>query len=182
MNKHPRYVVLILAGLAVLSMIFGLFACRSTKESQQEKDYKASLAHAKLLEETRALFPCDTSHIVVTKTDTAYVFVSDTTYHNDTAFVTKTKTVTNTVYRTATVVDSAYGKLWQDRYDQSGYLLQNAKDQSDKIAADNTKKDKTIQEQDKTISKQRKRLWIFALCGLGLFLIDVVRLYLKLKP
>lgn len=162
--------------------IFGLFlpmiffgSCRVNKESAQNKMYRESREHAKLLEETRAAFPCDTSNIVITKTDTAYVFLADTTYSHDTAFVTKTKTVVNTVYRTATVVDSAYGKLWQDRYDQAGYLLQNANDRADNIAAKNTVKDLQIE----SLKPWRTRAiltWI--ILGIGIVGLG----YLKLKP
>lgn len=183
MNKNERYgdpaldraAIVFVISIYILFFSLSIYGCKSTKQTQADKDYNASIAHEKLIAETRAKFPCDTSTVIVTKTDTAIIFLSDTSYSHDTTFITKRKVVTNTVYMTATVVDSAYGQLWKDRYDQAGYLLQISREQSDKIAMQNTIKDVQIE----TLKPWRVRAVItWIIMGLA----TVALLYLKFKP
>ncbi len=173
MNKYIRYGLHIMLWIVIISWV--MCGCKSAKESQADKDYVASIAHEKLLEEVRAKYPCDTSTVVITKVDTSIIVRSDTTYSHDTAFITKVNTVSSNVHTTVTVVDSAYGQLWNDRYNQAGYLLQICKEQSDKIATDNTVKDLQIQSL-KPWKLRAVSTWIIISIGMAGFL------YLKLKP
>lgn len=178
-DYHNRPDILMIGfNCAIIAITFLLLLtdCKSPKESQESKNYKASVAHEKLLEEVRAKYPCDTSTVVITKMDTTYLDNTEYTVYTDTGKVVyKNRIITNTITKQITVVDSAYGAMWQDRYNQAGYLLQVSKEQSDKIAAENTKKD----EQIRSLKPWKARAvftWVMAVISMAGFL------YLKFKP
>ena len=169
-----------------LFIMFFLLCCSTTKKTPEQKAYEANQKYISLLRDTRAAFPCDTSTVYITKTDTAYVALEpDTTIKGGVKYITKDRIITNTVIKQVTVIDSA--ALQQERLNtqQAGYLLQNCQEGADKLAAEIRDKDKVIKEQtDKIKSLIPWKVWVllggalFATGGLILIVLKVKSFFL----
>lgn len=145
------------------------FSCSVTKKTPEQKAYEArqqELSQAKIY---RQLFPCDTSTVYITHTDTAFVsLIPDTITVNGIRYVTKDRVITNIITKQITVVDSA--ALHELRLDgmQKDYLLQNCQEGAGKLAAE-------IKDKDIQISKLKPWktaiLWVVGtLLGMGIAL------------
>lgn len=147
MAKSTRYDKENILCIFLLMAVWGIISCSSSKKTAEQKVYEDRQKHIALLQEAREAFPCDTSTIYITKTDTAYVTLMPDTLRTDSAvYITKTRVVTNTVIKQVTVIDSAALHELRLSGMQKDYLLQNCQEGADKLAEENKNKDAQIAE------------------------------------
>lgn len=139
----------------VLIILCMIFSCSTTKKTPEQKEYEARAKEIEQAKAYRQLYPCDTSTVYITQTDTAFITLSpDTITVDGIKYITKDRIVTNTVIKQVTVVDSAL--IHELRLDgmQKDYLLQNCQEGANKLAAE-------INDKDKQISKLKPwKYWI----------------------
>lgn len=147
-DLHKELKLIWLQWLALLFACLALLtSCSTTKKTHEQKAYEArqqELAQGKIY---RELYPCDTSTVYITKTDTAFITLApDTITVDGIKYITKDRVITNTITKQVTVIDSA--ALHELRLDgmQKDYLLQNCQEGANKIAAEIKDKDKQIEK------------------------------------
>jgi len=132
---------------AIMCFMFCWLACRTTKQTPEEKAYEERATRIKLLADARKMFPCDTIHTETVKIDTAFLWMTrqDTVHVSDNGdsiyYIDRYHTVEKVITKTNTVIDQAALQMARDSIDNRGFLLDAA------IKAN------SICEQDKTALK-----------------------------
>lgn len=161
--------------IVFVSIIFILSQCSVIKKTPEQKAYEAREKQIADLQILRQEFPCDTSTVYITQTDTAFVTVApDTVTRDGIKYVTKDRVITNTVTKQVTVVDSAAIQEMRLNNMQKDYLLQQAEENNNKLAAENKKQGERIV----SLQKFKTDTWIFV-AGIGLIII--LGIIIKLK-
>ena len=133
MNKFTRYVKNFtpLVVWSIVSMVCLMCACK-TKETVAQKEYKAREDRIKLLNEVRALYPCDTVKTEVIRIDTLFDHMTriDTVRVSENGdsiyYVDRYHTIEKIVTQTQTVIDQAALQAARDSIDNRGFLLDAA--------------------------------------------------------
>lgn len=148
LNRYRKiFDYLFLSIIISISIIVILTACSTTKKTPEQKEYEARAKEIEQGKIYRKLYPCDTSTVYITQTDTAFITLSpDTITVDGIKYIIKDRIVTNTVIKQVTVVDSA--ALHEMRLDgmQKDYLLQNCQEGANKLADEMKEKDRQIEK------------------------------------
>lgn len=182
MKKHTRYKKYYLA--STLWGIFFLFcficACK-TKQTIAQKEYKARQDRIKLLNEVRALYPCDTIKTEVTRIDTLFDHMTriDTVRVSENGdsiyYVDRYHTIEKVVTQTQTVIDQAALQAARDSIDNRGFLL----DAAIQANQDCEKKNEKLKDDVSTLNLYRG-LGIAAIIAMALTVIWLI--YKVAKP
>lgn len=109
-----------------------LVACKTVKQTPDEKAYEERAARIRTLADARRMFPCDTVRTETIKIDTAFIWH----IHRDTVVISESgdsihyidryRTVERVVTKTNIVIDQAALQAARDSIDNRGYLLDAA--------------------------------------------------------
>lgn len=132
--------------LMFVAFLVGLFiSCSTTKKTPEQKAYEANQKYISLLRDARIAFPCDTSTVYITKTDTAYVALrADTTTKEGIRYITQDRIITKTIIKQVTVIDSAALQEQRLATDQISYVYGKAQEYNAELLNQIKNKDQRI--------------------------------------
>jgi hypothetical protein len=118
--------------LLFIAAIILLAACKTTKQTPEEKAYEERATRIRLLADARKMFPCDTVKSEIVKVDTAFIWH----IHRDTIIISESgdsvhyidryRTIEKVVTKIQTVIDEAALQAARDSIDNRGFLLDAA--------------------------------------------------------
>lgn len=165
----------------LLLLILLLSGCSAEKKAQRAaaKEETRRQAHIKLLQETRAKYPCDTAKTtVVTKTELKYL-PGNTVYRNDTAFVTDTVIQERHTHTTNTIIDSAYTEQLINENASLKYggqiLREQFNETVDKLRREKKAKEEAISDKNGWRKRAIGTWAILGLCTAGLVLMAYLK-------
>lgn len=156
-----------IAGLLIL--LCCIISCATNKKTTEQKVYEARQKHIALLQEARELYPCDSSTVYLTKTDTAYITLApDTVVKNGIQYITKDRIITNTAIKQVTVVDRASEQQKRDSIDNLIYNMGVTQTAFNKYIKDTDISTASLQAEIKALKKYRSIIyWIAGIMSLG---------------
>lgn len=169
--------------LMFITFLVGLFiSCSTVKKTPEQKAYEANQKYISLLRDARIAFPCDTSTVYITKTDTAYIAIqADTTNKDGVRYITQDRIITKTITKQVTIIDSAALQEQRLATDQVSYLYGKSQEYNTELSNKLNKKDQTIKQLSEKINSLSpwKHWVIVGLCALVAF--GLTFLFIKIK-